>query len=501
MVRFHGCPHSIAKILVLMYYQFHVKRWRNVKLKTYKESLNYLEKFISNINFKRIEDNAGYDPLDRMRTLLGLLGNPEKKFKSVLVTGTAGKGSTAYLISHILKTAGYKVGLTISPHLQKVNERLQINGKEISDEKFVNILNIVTPAIEKMFLDSARAFGSEAQARRDKIGAPSYFEILIAMVFLYFAQEKVDLAVVEVGIEGKYDATNVLNPLMVILTNISLDHTQILGDTVEKIAKEAVQAIKQFSIFNFQFSINNSVVITGAKQQSVIKIVEERCREVGAKLLRLGKDFDESVIKNFKLSLLGDYQKENASLAVEAVVQLKNFGLKVSEKDIRLALKTAFFPGRFEIIRVNSVLRLASLAQDKMSPTLILDGAHNPAKMKAFISSLKKLFPTERKIFVIAFKKDKNIKEMLKSILPVADVVIATRFSMATDVSKNASAEADSIKYQVLSSKYGGQVFVEGNSKKALEKALKLNKELKNSIVVVTGSLYLVGEIRSELQL
>ncbi len=455
-----------------------------MKLKTYKESLNYLERFIGNIIFKRIEDNVGYNPLDRMRTLLGFLENPEKKFKSILVTGTAGKGSTAYLISHILKTAGYKVGLTISPHLQKVNERLQMNGKEISEEQFVDLLNNVIPAIEKM--------------SKTQISKPSYFEILIAMVFLYFAQEKVDLAVVEVGIEGKYDATNVLNPLMVILTNISLDHTQILGNTVEEIAKEAVQAIKQFSI-------NNQVVITGVKQPSVIKIVEERCREVGAKLLRLGKDFDESIIKNYKLSLLGDYQKENASLAVEAILCLRELGFDIEEEAIQKALKTAFFPGRFEILRVNSSKFMVHGVYHQPSTInhmLILDGAHNSAKMNAFISSLKKLFPLEKKIFVIAFKKDKNIKEMLKSILPVSDVIIATKFSMATDVSKNASADAVDIKNQILKIKNKTKILVEENSKKALEKALELTaiQQFNNSaITVVTGSLYLVGEIRSML--
>lgn len=459
-----------------------------MEIRNYKSALNYLERFISNINFKRIEDNVSYDPLDRMRTLLGLLGNPEEKFKSVLVTGTAGKGSTAYLISHILKTAGYKVGLTISPHLQKANERLQINGKEISDSGFASLASLLAGKIEQM--------------SKMKVGAPSYFEILIALAFLYFAQEKVDIAVVEVGIEGKYDATNVSNPLMVILTNISLDHTQILGDTVEKIAKEAVGVIKGLRIKdkglinNSSLITNHFFVVTGVRQKSVIKIVEERCREVGAELLRLGKDFDKSVLKNYKLSLLGDYQKENASLAVRAIRQLADFGFRVSEENIRQALKTAFFPGRFEILR--SVLRRASLAQDKISSTLILDGAHNPAKMQAFISSLQKLFPLKRKIFVIAFKKDKNIKEMLKSILPVADVVIATRFSMATDVSKNASADASMIKDKLLRMNYK-EIVVEENSKKALDKAFEMNRKLKNNIVVVTGSLYLVGEIRNML--
>ena len=433
-----------------------------MKIVGYKEAVEYLESFISPILFKRIEENPKFDPLERMRVLLKLLGNPEQKFKSVLVTGTAGKGSTSYLISHILTISGFKVGFTLSPHLQKVNERLQINGEQISDEKFIQLTASMIRIIEMM--------------RNMEVGGPSYFEILIAMAFTYFASQKVDIAVVEVGIEGKYDATNVLNPLIVVLTNIYLDHTQILGNTVEEIAKEASGAIKK-----------SNTVITGVKQATVIEIVEERCRQVGAKLFRLGKDFNLSNTKDYELGLIGDYQRENASLAVEAVLKLKTFGFKVSKNIIREALQTAFFPGRFEVVN------------DK----LVLDGAHNPDKMKAFVSSLEKLYPKEKKVFLIAFKKDKNIKDMLLEILKSADSIIVTEFGRATDVGLHSSANSSNLKSQISNLKSGTKVIVEKDLGRALKKAFDLTvieQSNNRAIIVVTGSLYLVGEIRSSLK-
>ena len=441
-----------------------------MEIKSYKEAVKYLDSFIKPVVFARIrpEDAALKDPLDRMRMLLKLLGNPQNTFKSVQVSGTSGKGSTAYLISHILTTAGYRTGFTMSPHLEKINERIQINGKPISDEDFIELVNLVAPAIERM--------------KEMSVGEPSYFEITMAMAFLIFVQQEVDIAVVEVGMEGKYDASNTLKPIVAVLTNIDLDHTELLGETVEEIAKEAIEIIQTLP------SKKEQIVITGVKQPSVIKIVEEKCKEVGAKLYRLGKDFE---LTKFEVSLLGDYQKENASLAVEVVRQLKKFGFKVSDDHVKEALKTAFFPGRFEI------LRRASLAQDKTSPTLVLDGAHNPAKMKAFIKALESLFPEERKIFVIAFKSDKDIKKMLAEIVKVADKIIVTRFHASMGYVSSGAMEADSIKHYVSSIEYSGKLIVEEDSKQAIKKAFEMAG--KDDLIVVTGSLYLVGEVRSFL--
>src|SRR3989344_3641959 len=218
----------------------------------YMEALNYLESFIGKVVFKVDPETVKlHPPLDRMKILLKLLDNPQDKFKSILVGGTSGKGSTAYLISHILTTAGYKTGLTISPHLQKINERIQINGKSISDEGFVKLLNLIIPAIEKMSFDFAQGkVGAPARHRllpKASAGGPSYFEILIAMAFLYFAEQKVDIAVVEVGMGGEFDATNTLYPLIAVLTNVSLDHTNILGGSVQKIARTKAGIIKNRS--------------------------------------------------------------------------------------------------------------------------------------------------------------------------------------------------------------------------------------------------------------
>jgi len=453
-----------------------------MQIKNYEDAVKYLASFIGKIVFKVDRKTIKqHDPLERMRVFLSLLGNPQEKFKSVLVGGTSGKGSTAYLISHILTTAGYKTGLTLSPHLEKVNERLQINEQQISDLEFTKMTASMIRIIENM---EKMDVGAPARHRLAKAsaGGPSYFEILVGMAFTYFAREKVDMAVVEVGMGGEFDATNTLNPLIAVLTNVSLDHTNILGKTVEKIAKTKAGIIK-----------NHQIVITGVKQRSVIKIIEEKCREVGAKLYRLEKDFK---LTNLKLSLLGDYQVENASLAVQTVVQLRKFGFKVKEEDIRKALSTAFFPGRFEI------LRLTSFAQDKISSTLILDGAHNPTKMRAFLSTLKKLYPKERKIFLVGFKFDKDISKMLKQIVKVADRIIVTEFKAKTDVAVHASAKALNLKSLIFNLKSNVKVVVEKDSEKALHKALNYPiTQLPNyqSIIVVTGSLYLVGEIRSML--
>lgn len=486
-----------------------------MKISTYKDALGFLESFIGRIVFKVDLYSIRHDPLERMRILLSLLGNPQDKFKSVLVGGTSGKGSTSYLISHILSTAGYRVGLTISPHLQKVNERIQLNEKQISDEKFVQNINSILPSIRKM---------SEMS-----IGEPSYFEILIAMAFLYFYKQEVDIAVVEVGMGGEFDATNTLYPLVAVLTNVSLDHTEMLGKTVEEIAKTKSGIIKNYELRSKDQgpSMIQPIVVSGVTQPSVIKIVESRCKQTGAPLNLLGKDFGYKIKKesilgsvfdltitrdrvqslnDLRLSLRGDYQIENASLAIEAVRQLTNLGFKVYENDIKKALSTAFFPGRFEIKELKINLPANTLHRQlqtrNLKSKIILDGAHNPVKMKKFLKSLKKIFPTQRKIFIIAFKKDKDVKEILKEIIPNADSIIVTEFKVKTDMSLHAAMPSGSIKSRILSIKKNAKVYIEKDSKKALNKALSLLtiEQFNNqTIIVVTGSLYLVGEVRNML--
>ncbi|MEK7558899.1 MAG: Mur ligase family protein [Patescibacteria group bacterium] len=502
-----------------------------MKITTYKKAVTYLEGFIRPSIFKSItpQEAEKMNPLLRMEKLLEFLGNPHKKFKSVQVTGTSGKGSTSYLISKILTQAGYKTGLTISPHIQKANERIQINNIQIKDKDFIEIINKFPKIVVQMV-----SAGFEE---------PTYYELLLSIAFLYFAQEKIDIAVVEVGLEGKYDATNLVDAPVVVLTNIGLDHTEILGDTVEKIANEAVFAIGK-----------NAVVVTGEKNPKVLKIIGGRCQETNSKLLQIDKDFSFKInkenseginfnfnlqgrtllalnfnlqgrtllaLKNIDLSLVGDYQAKNATLAISAVLNLEKIGFKVSEKDIKEALSSAFFPGRFEIInlgaevasenfRVHSAGKLGLKSKKseganahsenfEISPRslkLILDGAHNVDKMKAFLSSLNKYFPKEKKIFLVAFKKDKNIKEMIKQIQKYAEKIIFSEFLAVTDMSKSASYQISNIKYKISNKP---ETYYEKDSKKALGVSLKLAQNIPDSIIVVTGSLYFVGEIRSLL--
>lgn len=459
-------------------------------INTYKQARKYLESLISNslyTNFSaHIQDK--YNPLQRTLYLFDKLGNPQNNYPSVVVSGTSGKGSTSYLTSKILTESGYKTGFTCSPHLQNITERMQINTKQIPINQFITLLNEIRPIIQEM--------------ETTPFGLPSYFETILALTLLYFTKESIDIAVIEVGLEGKFDSTNIMMPLVFVLTNISLDHTQILGDTVEKIANEATERIKDMT---YLFQGKKPIIITGAKQSSVLNIIIEKAKEQKLHLFRLNKDFNYKHIenayngvifsfrnKNIKLdklmvSLHGEYQAENATLSIETVLQLQKFGFNIKTESIYKALQTAFFPGRFEkLVRNNQ--------------TIILDGAHNIAKMQAFLDSLEKLIPDIEKIFLIGFKKDKDISGLLALISHHTKKLVITKFTTSIDLGKNLSMNVDNVALKVPKNNHSIDTYIEKDIRKALKKSLNLAKE-ENAIVIVTGSLYLVGEIRELLGL
>ncbi len=463
-------------------------------INTYADVIAYLEKHIHARYYKKITvgSNDQYDPLARMRHFLNLLGNPQKSFLSVVVSGTSGKGSTSYFIAHILATAGLRVGLTQSPHLQVLNERMQINQKgrltPISDESLVALMQTVMATVESMY-DS-------------QYGPPTYFEILIGMTMVYFKQQEVQLAVIEVGLEGKFDATNAIDPALFILTNISFDHTAILGDSIPKIADEATYRIKSLKTIAHQ-----PVVITAAVQPSVKRIIRRRSHKSGSKVLEYSADFGnlnikhdqngayfdffdrESQINLLKLytNLRGRYQTINASLAIETIIQLQKHDIHVDQANIRQALAKAFFPGRYEITQYGHA-------------TCILDGAHNSAKMLAFLSSLKTDYQDSRKIFLIAFKKDKNIADMLRQIDQEAHIIIITQFAAATDMGTNEGEGTNQIHSQALMAGLSpAKLLVEPDCVKALHLALAKAEAALNGALITTGSLYLVGQVRDVL--
>lgn len=464
-------------------------------VRNYQEAREYLESFIHPSQYEKIINGSNYDPLDRVNHFLSLLGNPHKTFPSVVVSGTSGKGSTTYLIAHLLTQAGYHIGLATSPHLQKMNERICIgkNGilNQISDSDFCKLINEMIPIISEL--------------GKSPFGLPTYYEVLMAATFLFFSQRKIDLGVVEVGLEGKYDATNVLSPLIFVLTNISLDHTAILGGTIEEIADEATHRILRLGEDKRNA---RPVIITGASQKSVLSLIHERANQVNAEVFDIQKDYhvtdikethtytefdysdQESEYKDLRVALLGDYQADNAALAVKTILEIQKFGFTITKETMRNALLHAFFAGRFE---------LRTSTRSGIHVDILLDGAHNVAKMGAFLRSLKRLYPEKKKVFLISFKKDKDIDQLSEMIAKEANSIIVTQFSSSLDMGKNLGMPLDDL-HRKMSTKIQGTraIFVEDPNEAftaAIDQAVG-----QNALLVVTGSLYLVGEVRGILE-
>lgn len=410
--------------------------------------------------------------LERIHLLLQKLGNPHENLKFVHIGGTAGKGSTATLLAQILEGQGLKVGLHISPHLETVRERLQINQVPVSEKSFIKLINQLIPHINEI--------------AKSEFDSPTYFETLVAAAFLYFAQEKVDVAVVEVGLGGTLDATNVITPLVSVLTNVGLDHTEILGDTIEKIASDKVGIFKP-----------KVPVITGVTQDTIKEIVLAKAKETSSEVLFWGRDFDFKIIReelfqtkftfrfgrrefeNLTLGTGGSFQIKNASLALATTLKLEEQDfLEIKEDQLRKSLLNAKVPGRFEVVSQN--------------PLIILDGAHNPMKMEELAKSLA--IVGRKFVFLVSFKKGKNIEEMLEITEPHAERIVVTEFSVSTDMGTNLATSVSEVDLLIQK----GNPLLVPNVKEALKKAKTLAKE-KNLPLVVTGSLYLVGEIRKVL--
>ncbi len=409
--------------------------------------------------------------LDRMRALLHELGNPQDSYPTVHVGGTAGKGSVATMIAKITETAGYKTGLHISPHLHDIRERMQVNGKLMKEGEFVEVVKTVKTCVDKV-------------EKTTKWGKPSYFEAMLAASFETFRREKVDLAVVEVGMGGRLDGTNVIVPKVIVLTNIGLDHMEYLGDTVEEIAHEKAGIFKR-----------GVDIESGVTQPSVIDIVKESAEELGCKVDLLGKEIKCDRIKRRKagsmfdlvaggeryadveLSMFGEHQVSNAALAVAAAMKLNNAGFKVTEKEFRKALSHVSVPGRFEI--------------ERRSPTVIMDGAHNPMKVGALVRTIESYYPKRKIYFVFGAMRNKNVREMLALLSPIAAKFYFASFQSTTDFGKSMSYDPSDLK---SFTDVDSEVITDSNE--AYRKALK--EAGSGGIVCVTGSFYLVGELRAK---
>ncbi len=443
-------------------------------MKTYSDLVRYLETFIPKDQYLYPREKG----LARMKELLRLLGNPHQAYQSIHVVGTAGKGSTATILAHILTISGYKTGLTISPHLQVVLERIQIDGCFVPLTIAIKLIeHKLKPAIGKMVKASW--------------GKPSYFELLLALAFVVFQEMKVTIAMVESGLGGTWDASCALDPTIGILTTVGLDHTQVLGTTVEEITRDKIGNIRP-----------NMIVISGVKQEKVKKMVVNKSKQQKARLILLNRDFHFTInkltnkgsyfdfninsltYKNLFISLVGKHQVENAALAIAATFALKERNYRIEENQLRHALATVVFPGRLEVVQ--------------KQPLVVLDGAHNPDKIQALIDALP-LYTPARRVGVVAFKKGKNIEPMLKLLLSHLSHLVVTEFSLAMDMGKRLSTSTSEIMaivrfIQEKDKEKPILVEEQPHAQKAVDRALTLAG--KGDMILITGSLYLVGEVR-----
>lgn len=451
--------------------------------------------------------------LDRMRELMERLGNPQRDLKIVHVAGTKGKGSTSSMIASMLTAAGYRTGLYTSPHLERLEERIQIGGCECSEADLVALMVRVLPIVQ--------ALDREAALSPQPTGGPTFFEITTAMALLHFQQEAVDAAVLEVGLGGRLDSTNICDPLVCVITTISFDHTKQLGDTLTAIATEKAGIIKPAV-----------PVVTGVTQPEPLEVIERIARERGSPLYKLRQDFDfdyepsaagsasrgeeehgrlryrqsfggrEFRLSQLSVGLLGQHQANNAAVALAAVDCLRQGGWNVSESAMRRGLTDVRCPGRVEIVSER--------------PTVVIDVAHNVAAIEALVRVLDERPQPRRRVLIFAASKDKDTTGMLRRLLPRFDTVIFTRFihnprsaepaellSAAETLLADAGTAADLVQPPRLTSAAGQQctspeLLLSDNPAAALRLLDKIVSP--EDLVCITGSFFLAAEMRSLLR-
>ncbi len=403
--------------------------------------------------------------LENIRRLLSLLGDPHRGLKVLHVTGTNGKGSVCAYAAAVLRAAGYHVGLYTSPHLVRFNERIQVDGEPIADEAVLGLWQGMQPAIRAM--TSTRA-----------IDHPTFFEVTTAMAFEYFSERKVDVAVVEVGMGGRMDATNVVDGLVSVITRVDLEHTEHLGKTVERIAREKAGIIKRSS---------RAVTVN----QAALPVIEARCREVHAPLTVLERDVHAERIAGdlrgqrvrvrgsfgsleLGTPLLGTFQVENLGLAVAALAEMRRAGFTIPEESIRSGTASVRWPARFEIVRT--------------SPLVVVDGAHNRPAAQALAAAMAETFPDRKALLVAGILNDKDLAGIGRALGPIAARVYACRpkTHRAYDAEEVATAfrpYADSVAIPSV--------------RDAIDAALAGSRP--DDIVLITGSIYTAGEALDHL--
>jgi len=421
-----------------------------------------------------------------VREMLAALGNPERRFPSVLIAGTNGKGSTAATLSSILRAAGHKTALYSSPHLVRINERIRVNGEAIADVEFSEIYDRVERTAQQLF-------------HAEKLPwHPSFFEMLTVMAFEYFASVGVEIGILEVGMGGRLDATNVVDPLLSVIADISLDHQKYLGDTIGEIAGEKVGIIR-----------DNGLVVTLPQHPEANDVIGRAILDhngtgisaakyvppvsPGAAEYLAGRVVPMAGRSRYPLSVMGEeilvdsplagrHQLRNIALAIAAAEELGKFGFKVTPKQIELGIRETHWPGRFQVLPASSATH---------ARTTVLDVAHNPAGAWALRSALSETFPESEFTIVFGAMGDKAIQEMADILFPVAQQVVVTPI----DNPRAASIE------QLLQagSRTGTAMTAERTVAAALARAGELTSA--DGVIVVTGSIFLVGDAMKAMEI
>jgi len=452
---------------------------------------------LQRINYERttsVPYQSGEFKLDRMRQLLSLLGDPHLGLKAIHIAGTKGKGSTAAMIASVLVAAGYRTGLYTSPHLARVEERIVIDGRLCPSEKFLALAAQVQPAVEQI---------DEESASQGAMG-PTFFEVTTAMAFLYFAQERVDAAVLEVGLGGRLDSTNVCQPEVCIITSISFDHVRQLGNTLAAIAGEKAGIIKP-----------GVPIISGVIADEPRAVIAHRAAEVAAPLFQRGVDYDfeslspwERVVAKppgegvhsstlsyrepasspsyhldaVELALLGQHQAANAASAIAAINRLRNRGWSISDEAIRRGLATANISARIE--------------QVQSSPTIILDVAHNLASIEALLAVLREQFKPRRRIGIFASSKDKDYTGMLERMLPAFDTIFLTQYihNPRAATTESLLAIALDLRQQNTGDSTRPKLHAATRPEDALRMARLIARP--DDLICIAGSFFLAAELR-----
>ena len=453
---------------------------------TYDEAIAF---WYGRIDYERKPAKPGDLKLDRMRALLRFLGDPHRRYRIVHVAGTKGKGSTAAMLAAVLRAAGHRVGLFTSPHLSDVSERIQVDGMPISRDELVARMREVEPGVRRL-------------ERRGADHSPTFFEVGTALGFTHFDCRRVDVAVVEVGLGGRFDSTNVCMPEVSVVTNISFDHMAQLGHTLERIAREKGGIIK-----------HGRPIVTTATTSEALAVIHQIASEHRAPLIALGRDFryecepgqlNQSAVGSrqpakewvtadcrlprlrvtthektwpwLELALFGGHQAENAAGVVAVVEQLRHLGLPVGDSAVTCGLRDVHWPARLEVLGER--------------PLVLLDCAHNVASAQALVDTLRDSFRVAgRRTLIFAVSNDKQVPEMLHVLAPHFDHFFLTRYAgnVRSVPPEKLAALLDTISAKVSSSLYA-------SAAEAWQKACEGASA--NDLIAITGSVFLAGELR-----